>query len=88
MSLEATGLNRLRLFLMKHIVLILLATVTMHLGCASQGNGKVKWMSFEEAIAANKENPKKIFIDIYTDWCSWCKKWTEMFFPIQPWRLI
>lgn len=74
MSLEATGLNRIRLFLMKHLVLILIATVTMHLGCASQGNGKVKWMSFEEAIAANKENPKKIFIDIYTDWCSWCKK--------------
>lgn len=74
MSIEATGLNRIRLFFMKNILLLLIVTVVFQLGCSSQGNGKVKWLSFEEAIAANKENPKKIFIDIYTDWCSWCKK--------------
>ena len=34
---------------------------------------KVKWYTFEEAIELNKTNPKKIFIDVYTDWCSWCK---------------
>lgn len=34
----------------------------------------VKWMTFEEAVAANAKAPKKIFIDIYTDWCGWCKK--------------
>ncbi len=35
---------------------------------------KVKWYSFEEAVALSKENPRKIFIDVYTDWCGWCKK--------------
>lgn len=37
---------------------------------------KVQWMSWEEAaqLAATEENPKKIFIDVYTDWCGWCKK--------------
>lgn len=35
---------------------------------------KVKWYNIEEAVALNKENPRKIFIDVYTDWCSWCKK--------------
>ena len=35
---------------------------------------KITWMTWEEAHAANKKNPKKIFIDIYTDWCGWCKK--------------
>jgi len=46
----------------------------------------VKWMTWEEAAAASKaaeaagETPKKIFIDIYTDWCGWCKKMdTETF---------
>jgi thioredoxin-related protein len=34
----------------------------------------IKWMSFEEAYALNKKKPKKIFIDVYTDWCGWCKK--------------
>ncbi|MDQ3190283.1 MAG: thioredoxin family protein [Bacteroidota bacterium] len=33
----------------------------------------IKWMSFEEAFAANKKNPKKIMIDVYTDWCGPCK---------------
>jgi len=31
-------------------------------------------MSIEEAEAACKKNPKKIFVDVYTDWCGWCKK--------------
>jgi len=35
---------------------------------------KVKWYSFEEAVELSKTNPKKIFIDVYTDWCGWCKK--------------
>jgi thioredoxin-related protein len=34
---------------------------------------KVKWMTFEEAVAANKKQPKKIFIDVYTTWCGPCK---------------
>ena len=34
----------------------------------------VEWMSFEQAIEANKEEPRKILIDVYTDWCGWCKK--------------
>jgi len=35
---------------------------------------KIKWMDFEEAVAMNKKKPKKIFLDMYTDWCGWCKK--------------
>ena len=35
---------------------------------------KINWMSFEEAIARSKEDPKHIFVDVYTDWCGWCKK--------------
>lgn len=34
----------------------------------------INWMTWEEANAANKVNPKKIFIDVYTEWCGWCKK--------------
>jgi uncharacterized protein YyaL (SSP411 family) len=33
----------------------------------------LKWYSFSEAVELNKKNPKKFFIDIYTDWCGWCK---------------
>jgi len=35
--------------------------------------GAVKWMTFEEAIEKSKKEKRKIFIDVYTDWCGWCK---------------
>lgn len=37
---------------------------------------KVEWLSWEEAVAKSEtdKTPKKIFIDVYTDWCGWCKK--------------
>lgn len=34
----------------------------------------IVWLDFETAIDRNKEEKKFIFIDMYTDWCSWCKK--------------
>lgn len=34
---------------------------------------EINWMSFEDAVAAQKKNPKKIMIDAYTVWCGPCK---------------
>ena len=30
-------------------------------------------MTFEEAVEKSKKQKRKIFIDVYTDWCGWCK---------------
>lgn len=38
----------------------------------SQGQ-KIEWMTMNEALEAQKESPKKIFMDAYTDWCGPCK---------------
>jgi thioredoxin-related protein len=40
----------------------------------AQDVSPVKWYSIEEAEKLNKEQPRKIMIDVYTDWCGWCKK--------------
>jgi len=33
----------------------------------------IQWYTWEEAIEANKLEKKKFLIDLYTDWCGWCK---------------
>lgn len=34
----------------------------------------IQWMGFEEAVKKSESDKKKIFIDVYTDWCGWCKR--------------
>jgi thioredoxin-related protein len=39
----------------------------------NEKDGLVKWLTFKEAQAKNKLAPKPLIVDIYTDWCGWCK---------------
>lgn len=34
----------------------------------------VEWISIEEAEKRMAKEPRKILVDVYTDWCGWCKK--------------
>lgn len=53
----------------------LLLVLTINLNSAEVfGQDKIKWHTMEEVQNLNSNNPKKIFIDVYTDWCGWCKK--------------
>ncbi len=40
----------------------------------------INWISWDAAIKANATKPKKIFVDLYTDWCGWCKKMDQTTF--------
>ena len=45
----------------------------------------VRWLTFEQledSLATNRGNdrPKKIFIDFYTDWCTYCRKMDKVVF--------
>ena len=31
-------------------------------------------MTWDEVQVAMKKQPKKVWVDVYTDWCGWCKK--------------
>ena len=41
---------------------------------AQSENTKIKWYTFEQAIKLCEKAPKKLMVDVYTDWCGWCKK--------------
>jgi thioredoxin-related protein len=57
---------------MKTVILIFVITLYSVSLWAQQP--ELKWYSLKEAMELSKKNPKKIFIDMYTDWCGWCKK--------------
>jgi thioredoxin-related protein len=42
-------------------------------GQSHSNTGGLEWYSIEEAVALNEKNPKMFLIDVYTDWCGWCK---------------
>lgn len=42
-------------------------------GFSQNDNGLVNWLTIKEAQELNKKQPKPLLIDIYTDWCGWCK---------------
>ena len=37
------------------------------------GQGGIEWHTLTEAIELNKAEPRNFIIDVYTDWCGWCK---------------
>jgi uncharacterized protein YyaL (SSP411 family) len=41
---------------------------------AAPPTASIQWLTLEQALDKSKTKPKKILIDIYTDWCGWCKK--------------
>ena len=42
---------------------------------------KIQWHTFQEALELSKKEKKKIFIDVFTDWCGWCKVMDRNTFP-------
>lgn len=60
----------------KRLSLALVATLFLCFSASAQ----IQWMSWEQAVAANKKEPKKLLVDVYTEWCGWCKKMDKTVF--------
>ncbi|WP_339887577.1 thioredoxin fold domain-containing protein [uncultured Flavobacterium sp.] len=54
---------------MKKVILVLSLSLLSIVSFAQE----IKWMTMDEAIEAQKKDPKPIFMDVYTDWCGPCK---------------
>ena len=63
---------------MKKILLFIMSIVIGVSAYSQNGspseNSSVKWYTIQQAENLNRQNPRPIFVDTYTDWCGWCKK--------------
>jgi len=61
------------------LMLVLVVTgLTLTVGNRSSARvdhtaNQVYWLSFSDALRLAKINGKKVLVDVYTDWCGWCK---------------
>jgi outer membrane protein OmpA-like peptidoglycan-associated protein len=60
----------------KYIAIVIFLTVAgMKLQAQTENAAdKIHWYSFEDGARLNAQTHKKVFIDIFTDWCGWCKE--------------
>lgn len=56
----------------QYLILILTFLITV----SGFSQEKINWMTWDEAIDQSEKDSvkKKMFIDVYTDWCGWCKR--------------
>jgi len=58
---------------------LILLTVTLAaagslLWSSSAAGDDIGWLGYGEAVAKGAEENKTIVVDVFTDWCGWCKK--------------
>ncbi len=59
---------------MRTLIVFLMSSVVFCVSTlAKSPKTKVQWVSFEQLDSLMKVQPKKILMDIYTDWCGYCK---------------
>lgn len=52
----------------------ILLTISLLTASIAFSQETIKWYTWEEGMMKADEESKKIFVDLYTDWCGWCKK--------------
>ncbi len=51
-----------------------IAMIALSSSVVLMGQAKIEWLTWEEAVEKSEVEQKKFVVDVYTDWCGWCKK--------------
>jgi len=62
---------------MKTLKLLTLLSVIFSTGWRANEAPALVWYSFNEGMAKAKTENKFVLMDVYTDWCGWCKVMDE-----------
>ncbi len=62
---------------------LLLFTLIPFLSVINPISGQINWLTWEEAQIKNEQQPRMIIVDVYTEFCGWCKKMDKETFSHQ-----
>jgi thioredoxin-related protein len=65
--------KKIRLILVLGVAILSLTSLNRVDGQIAAEESAVQWLTFEEAVKKAQREKRPIFIDVYTDWCGWCK---------------
>jgi len=58
---------------MKRVLILFAAFLFLGITSFKSGEG-IKWMDFNSGYDLAKKKNKVMLVDVYTDWCGWCKR--------------
>ncbi|MEM9675099.1 MAG: thioredoxin fold domain-containing protein [Bacteroidota bacterium] len=66
----------------RELFILAVFTILLFLGtpASAQEAGSVRWLTFEQLEDSLAAHPKRVFIDFYTDWCTYCRKMDKRVF--------
>ncbi len=53
---------------------LLTAVIATSFSFKGNDKGQVNWITMQQLNEMYANNPKPVMVDIYTDWCGWCKQ--------------
>ena len=60
--------------LARTLLLILLPLWPAASATAETGRTELRWLSWNQGVAEAAASKRPILVDVYTDWCGWCKR--------------
>ena len=65
----------------KLILLLLILMIIVSSTLLGQvDNQAINWMTWDEVEKAQEREQRKVLVDVYTEWCGWCKKMDQTTF--------
>lgn len=59
---------------MKILLLGLFGVATIAASAQTAQPAKIEWNTWAQAAAKMEKQPRKLMVDVFTEWCGWCKK--------------